>query len=253
VQPDDLVRPICTERPISAAAARNRGAAVASGDHLLFVDADCLLAPDALAQLLRAIQAGYGAVVGGIVPEPEHYWTLCDNLSAFPEFLTLDRPGERSCLPSFCLLVPRVVWRQVGSFDERFRGASVEDLDLSFRMRQAGYRLGCEPTAAVRHLPARVDIGSVWRHHAAFGVAWHDLYYRYRSLMNTSQAMWASERLGALGAAAVVLIACAFVLRLVARRRHLLRFWYAIPGMIWARLAWYSGLRQAARQKSGAG
>jgi GT2 family glycosyltransferase len=252
VETDDLVSFIVTERPIAAAAARNRGAAVASSDHLLFIDADCLLAPDALDRLLRAIQTGYAAVVGGIIPESDHYWTLCDNLMTFPEFLTLDRPGERSCLPSFCLLVSRAVWDQVGTFDERFRGASVEDVDLSFRMRLAGHRLGCEPSAAVRHLPARADIGSVWRHHAAFGRSWRYIYYRYRSLMNSSQAMQASERQDALGAAALVPIACAFVLRLVAQRRHLLRFWYAIPGMIWVRLAWYSGLRQAAKQETGA-
>jgi GT2 family glycosyltransferase len=252
VEDGDLVRHIRTERPISAAAARNMGAAAASGDHLLFVDADCLLAPDALDRLLQALQIGYAAVVGGIVPEPEHYWTLCDNLMAFPEFLTLDRPGERGCLPSFCLLVLRSIWDQVGAFDERFPGAAGEDIDLSFRMRQAGHRLGCEPSAAVRHLPARANIGSVWHHHAAFGRSWRYIYYRYRSLMNSSQAMRASERQDALGAAALVPIACAFVLRLVARRRHMLRFWYAIPGMIWVRLAWYSGLRQAARQKAGA-
>jgi hypothetical protein len=36
------------------------------------------------------------------------------------------------------------------------------------------------------------------------------------------------------------------VLRLFARRRHLLRFWYAIPGMVWAQFGWYNGIHQAA-------
>src|SRR5258707_6202054 len=56
VQPDDLVRLIPTAQSVPPGVARNRGAAVASGDHLLFLDADCLLAADAVERLLQAIQ-----------------------------------------------------------------------------------------------------------------------------------------------------------------------------------------------------
>jgi glycosyltransferase involved in cell wall biosynthesis len=245
VAPDQLVRFIATERPISPAAARNRGAAAARGEHLLFLDADCLLAPSALERLLAGISAGYGALVGAVVPETDQYWVLCNNLMAFPEFLTLDQPGERDCLPSFCLLIRRAVWDAVGTFDERFPGPAGEDLDLSYRMRLAGYRLGCAPDAAVRHRPARAGAGAVWRQHVGFGAAWHVLYHRYRAILPFSQAVWLIEEYGAPGLAAALPLACLYVLRLFARRRHLLRFWYAIPGMIWAQYGWYNGIQQA--------
>jgi len=247
VAPDALVRVINTQRPISPAAARNRGAAVATGDLLLFIDADCLLAPDAVKQLISAVAAGYGAVVGAVVPETAQYWVLCNNLMAFPEFLTLDQPGERACLPSFCLLIPRAVWEHVGVFDERFPGAAGEDLDLSFRLRQLGYRLGFTPAAAVRHRPARAGAGAVWRQHVGFGAAWHTLSGRYREILPFSQAAWLIDTFGGLGLAATLPLACVYVLRLFARRRHLLRFWYAIPGMVWAQFGWYNGLYQAAQ------
>jgi GT2 family glycosyltransferase len=250
VVPDDLVRLVATPRPIAPAVARNLGAATASGDFLLFVDADCLLAPDALARLLEAARAGYGAVCGAIAPERGQYWVLCNNLMAFPEFLTLDQHGERDCLPSFCLLIPRAAWLRAGPFDERFPGPAGEDLDLSFRMRQLGYRLGCATAAAVRHRPARPDPGSVWRQHVGFGAAWHTLYHRYRAILPFSQALWLIERFGGLGLAATLPLACLYVLRLFARRRHLLRFWYAIPGMIWAQFGWYNGIALAARPRS---
>jgi GT2 family glycosyltransferase len=246
VVPDALVRMIATDQPIPPGAARNRGAAAATGDYLVFVDADCLLVPDAVERLVAAAGAGYGAVVGAVVPETAQYWVLCNNLMAFPEFLTLDQPGERACLPSFCLLIPRAVWEHVGAFDECLFAVAGEDLDLSFRLRRLGYRLGFTPAAAVRHRPQRAGAGAVWHHHVGFGAAWHALYDRYREILPFSQAVWLIDQFGGLGLAATLPLACLYVLRLVARRRHLLRFWYAIPGMVWAQFGWYNGIYQAA-------
>ncbi len=251
VVPDELVRFVHTPRPISAAAARNRGAAIAQGDYLLFVDSDCLLAAEALERLLEVMQMGYGAVVGAVVPEVGNYWILSSNLMAFPENLTIDRMGERTSLPSFCLLLPHVVWHDVGTFDECFPGAAGEDLDLSFRLRRAGYRLACQPAAAVRHRPARTSLGSLWHHNVAFGRAWHVLYHRHRQILPFSPAVWLCDFSQGWSAFGSVPLACLYVLRLVARRRYLLRFWFAIPGMIWAQLGWYNGIQQRARRAAG--
>lgn len=248
---DHLVSFIQTPHPIPAAAARNQGAAIAQGDYLLFVDSDCLLAPDAVEHLLEVTQMGYGAVVGAVVPEEGNYWILSSNLMAFPENLTIDRLGERTSLPSFCLMIPQLVWQAVGSFDESFPGAGGEDLDLSFRLRQAGYRLACQPTAAVRHRPSRTTLGSLWHHNVVFGRAWYVLYHRYRQMLPFSPAVWLCDLSPRVSALAHVPIACLYVIRLVTRRRYLLRFWYAIPGMIWAQLGWYNGIQQRAKRGTG--
>ncbi|HMP39053.1 MAG TPA: glycosyltransferase [Roseiflexaceae bacterium] len=240
---------IDTGKPISAAAARNRGAAQATGEWLLFLDADCLPEPDALAQLLAAAQQhGYGALVGGGVPEHNGYWGLCGNLLSFPVFLATDTPGERVCLPSFCLLLPRHAWQAVGPFTEEFHGASAEDLDLTFRLRLAGYRLGCAPAARVLHRPARNSPAALWRQHFGFGVASYVIYYRFPMYHGFSQAIWAAERREPAATALLVLLACAYVVRLLLQQPPLRGFWYAIPGMILAQLAHYYGYQIAARR-----
>src|SRR3954453_23447533 len=53
------VRFIPTPQPISPAAARNLGARLAGGEYLLFLDADCVAAPDLVEQLLKCHRQGY--------------------------------------------------------------------------------------------------------------------------------------------------------------------------------------------------
>jgi GT2 family glycosyltransferase len=231
VQPDPLVRLLDTGTPLAAAAARNRGAATARCDTLLFVDADCALAPDALEQLLAALTPEHGAVSAAVVPEHGDYWRLAGNLMAFADFLTVAPLGARPCLPSFCLLVPRAVFEQVGPFDESFPGASGEDLDLTFRIRRAGFALCCVPGAAVLHRPTRSGMGDLWR----------------RAILPRSEALWLGSRFGYAAAPLLVVLAWLYVTRLVARNRYLLRFVAYLPGMVWAQLAWYYGIAGTTR------
>ncbi|HEU4327290.1 MAG TPA: glycosyltransferase [Roseiflexaceae bacterium] len=243
--PGEPVRWIETARRIPAGAARNQGAAVARGTYLLFLDADCLLEPDSVARLVAAVDGGFDAATGGVRPEPGSYWRLCHNLMAFPEFTTLDQLGERPSLPSLCLIVRRDAWLRVGPFDEQLPSETGEDLDWSYRARQAGCRLGCAPDAALRHRPERTSIAEVWLRHMRYGESWRTLHQRHRALLPPSQAVWLAERLGDIGPAAFVMLAALYVLRLVARRPHLLRLWPAVPGMIWAQLAWYYGIKHS--------
>lgn len=239
------VRWIMTPKRTPAGAARNQGAAVARGDFLLFIDADCLVEPDTVARLLAAVRNRFDAATGGVSPERGSYWRLCHNLMAFPAFTTLDQPGERPSLPSLCLIVRRDVWEHTGPFDEQLASETGEDLDWSYRARQLGYRLGCAPDAVVRHRPERTSIAEVWRRHMRYGESWRTLYQRYHALLPPSQAIWLAEHLGHAGPAAFVLLATLYVLRLVAQRPHLLRLGVAVPGMIWAQLAWYYGIKLA--------
>lgn len=245
VRPGGLVRLIDTGRPISAAAARNRGAAAASGDHLLFLDADVVPAPDMLARLAEAA-GGYGALVGGVIPEDSSYWVLVSNLMTFPEYLTLSDPGERGSLPSFCMLMPAAAWAAAGGFDESYHPTG-EDLDMCFRLRRMGYRLGCAPAAAVYHRSSRATPGAVWWQHVQYGQGYYRIQHTYPEFVGSSEAVWLADHLPQLLPLVAVPIAVAFALRLMVARPALRRFWRALPGLIWTRLAWYEGFRAAAR------
>jgi GT2 family glycosyltransferase len=138
-----------------AAAARNHGARIASGELLILLDDDILIEPSHVARHLR-LRSSYGDCVSG------GDWRLSDETvtalqhSPFGRFrLALERrfragePGElleaeRWQVPMLAacnLALVRDRFLELGGFDERFPYAGVEDRELSMRMRVAGLRL----------------------------------------------------------------------------------------------------------------
>jgi glycosyltransferase involved in cell wall biosynthesis len=109
--------------------ARNAGIALASGDHVLFVDDDVVLPPDFLAAHARAHAAdGPLAVSGPIVNVP----SAADRPT--PNAANYSRAFFVTCNVS----VPTAELRAVGGFDESFDLYGWEDTDLGVRLRERG-------------------------------------------------------------------------------------------------------------------
>ena len=93
VQESDVVHFDRSERPLSPAQARNRGARQARGEVLVFTDADCLPRPDWLAVLAERFADPQVTVVGGGVTfDRQNYWMFADNLSMFYDYLAEHPP-----------------------------------------------------------------------------------------------------------------------------------------------------------------
>jgi len=236
VQPP--ARHIETPRPVSAARARNLGAAAAQGDFLVFIDSDCIAAPELIDHFVPWLQAGSAVVCGGVTIETGEYWSMCDDLLVFADYLDTSPAGERTYVPSLNLCIQRSLFRDVGGFDERFSGAAGEDTDLSLRLRTAGITLAFEPRARVTHRHRRATPRAVWEHLRAFGRVQATIWRRHTQLMPPPLPL---ERLRALSPALRVvapLLATRDVAALARRAPHLL------PGMVWARTAWYWGVAE---------
>jgi predicted AlkP superfamily phosphohydrolase/phosphomutase/GT2 family glycosyltransferase len=239
------VQHIVTRTPLAAASARNLGARLASGTYLLFLDADCLAAPDLFEHLLARHQQGYAVVGGSIVlDEHERYWALSDNMLSFAPFLATAAPGPRRYLPSLNLSIARDVLYAVQGFDQRFPGAAGEDMDLSLRLRQRGYELWFEPRAMVRHCHQRASARDMWEHLRSFGRVHVALQRRY----GKEAAARLDARMRPLSGAILAgspLLALWDVLRLYQHTPALWRYAHALPGMVWGKMAWYWGVVEA--------
>jgi glycosyltransferase involved in cell wall biosynthesis len=119
-------------------ALRNRGAAVASGEWLAFIDADIEMPADWLT-LLVEMEGRQGDVLGLDLDTPGQAPWFAQAWQRRSQ-----RPGSRPLhrvqwLPSANLLMRRTWFEQVGGFDESLRTG--EDKDFSLRLREAGAQL----------------------------------------------------------------------------------------------------------------
>jgi glycosyltransferase involved in cell wall biosynthesis len=123
-----------------AASARNRGAANASGEILLFLDDDMIAEPDLLEQHARMYRAGADAVTGDMplhADSPKGF--LWKDLAMSVDW---DRDAPATAFDIFTgqLSVRRSAFEHLGGFDESFTtggGYGNEDLDFGVKLVEA--------------------------------------------------------------------------------------------------------------------
>jgi mycofactocin glycosyltransferase len=156
------------------AAARNRGASVAHGDVLAFLDSDCVASETWLPELVESFQDPELAAVGGRV-DGLHTISALDRYEAQMSSLSLGararsaRAGtDTFYLPTCNLLVRRRAFAEVGGFREELHLG--EDVDLSWRLRDRGGTIAYAPRGAVQH-EHRDRLGAFVRRRFEYGTS----------------------------------------------------------------------------------
>lgn len=146
--------------------ARNEGARLARAALLLFVDADCVAAPDLVARAAAALEAGASAASGAIaLPRPASASARLRHLLEFKESLPSCPPRRTWMLPSACLAIRREVLERHGGFPAT---RASEDWLLDWRMWQAGEELRFDPSLRVEHRTAS-GWRALWRYSRLLG------------------------------------------------------------------------------------
>lgn len=140
--------------PHGPGVARNRAADVATGDVLVFIDADVVTSLGALQKVARTFAQH---------PEVAAVFGAYDETPGDPGFVSQYKNLAHSYIHQSSATVAQTFWAgfgavrrtafsAVGGFDERFSRPSVEDIELGYRLTAAGFSVRLDPSLRACHL-----------------------------------------------------------------------------------------------------
>jgi GT2 family glycosyltransferase len=142
----------------------NNAAAHARGDYIVFLNNDTavhegwldalhrVLANDELAGMVGAkllFEDGTLQEAGGILWRNGDAWNY--GRSDDPERSDYNYVREVDYVSAACLMIRRLLWDEIGGFDERYAPVYHEDTDLAFEVRERGWKVMYQPAAVVSH------------------------------------------------------------------------------------------------------
>lgn len=209
--------------------ARNYGINGADGDYFIFVDSDCILPPQYIGEVRKALSANPTDCFGG--PDAAHD-SFSDTQKAINYAMTafLTTGGIRGGKHSMEKFTPRTfnmgfskeVYEKVGGFREMFS----EDIDMSTRIKNAGFRILLFPDAYVYH-KRRVDMKKFWKQVHVFGMSRITLQLLYPGSMKLVHWLPACFTVGA----AVMILAALFW-----------KWWAIVPLLVYLLALWIGGI-----------
>ena len=158
------------------ARARNVGARAARGDILFFVDADVAIRPDAVGQIVDTFarqsdhrddaardevsgreasdqhEPDLAAVFGSYDDTPAEVNFLSQYKNLLHHYVHQTAREEASTFWAGCGAVRRDVFLAVDGFDESYGRPCIEDIELGYRLKRAGYRIWLNKALQGTHL-----------------------------------------------------------------------------------------------------
>jgi GT2 family glycosyltransferase len=246
------------------AQARNLGARASRADILFFVDSDVMVHPDVVGQVAAMFREDptLAAVFGSYDDDPAATNFLSQYRNLLHHYVHQTSREEASTFFGACGAIRRDVFDELGGYDRCYRQPAIEDIELGYRLKQAGHRIRLCKTLQVKHLK-RWDVVSMLKadfFHRA--LPWTELILRDRRFIDDLNLRLSSRfsvmlawglllsLAGAWAWPGFLVIAATAILLLLALNAPLYRFflhkrglWFALRAIPWHWFYYlYSGL-----------
>lgn len=151
--------------------ARNYGMDHANGDYFIIFDSDCIMPPHYVATVRRSLEEDYVDCFGGPDAAADGFSDMQKAINyAMTSVMTTGgirgatKKKDKFTPRSFNMGISKACYQKVGGF----RDMISEDIDMSFRIKEAGFRTVLLPDAYVYH-KRRVNFGKFFRQVNTFG------------------------------------------------------------------------------------
>lgn len=165
--------------------ARNEAARVATGDVLVFVDADVCVSPTALRQFdaLFRDDPALGAAFGAYDTSPDAPSLVSQYRNLLHHYVHSLSPGPAITFWAGCGAMRRDVFEAVGGFDvQRYTRPQIEDIELGYRLAARGIPIVLRPEIQGKHLKRWTLFGGFVTDFRDRGVPWMQLLLERREV-----------------------------------------------------------------------
>jgi GT2 family glycosyltransferase len=194
------------------AAARNAGAKAANQPAILFLDADVMVHRDTIELIESALNDGAtGALFGAYDDAPLEPGLVSQYRNLLHHYTHSTALRNAWTFWAGCGAIRRELFLNCGGFDERYRHPSVEDIELGFRLSQAGVRIQVVPNIQVCHLKKWTFLSMIRTDILRRAWPWSRLLLRSRNLPDDLNLGWSQRASAVFAWLAVGLAAFGFI------------------------------------------
>jgi GT2 family glycosyltransferase len=162
------------------------GARATTGDILFFVDADVEIDSNTIDQVATIFgrDPELAALIGSYDDAPGAKNFLSQYRNLLHHYTHQTACEEASTFWGACGAIRRDIFLEIGGFDENYRYPSVEDIELGYRLKAAGYKMQLCKTLQVKHLKCWGAISLLKADFFYRALPWTELIMRDRQLIN---------------------------------------------------------------------
>jgi GT2 family glycosyltransferase len=174
-------RTIQWDRTRGPAAARNQAARLATGAILVFIDADCIVHADTLERFAEAFRRDpkLDAIMGSYDFQPRVRGLVATFRNLLHAFVHHRSSHEAATFWTGCGAMRRQRFETLGGFDESYRRAELEDVELGMRLHAAGGHLALDPEIQVSHHKEWTLASMLRDDTCRRAMPWTELMYRH--------------------------------------------------------------------------